>query len=345
MMHDARAKGVRRGTGVLFVLSFTLASSLCGLDNVATTSAQFLKIDVGARASAMGGNFVALADDPSALYWNPAGIALLEGPSFTASHIEWLLDITHDFAGFAIPVADGAIGVSVIALNTGRWEQTTIEKPEGTGIFVDFSGISIGFTYARQMTDRFSFGLTGKYIAEKAFNESAQTAALDLGTLLDTGYKSIRIGMCITNFGGRMKLSGRDLLTGVDTNSDGTPDTDAALTTDSWALPLRFRVGMSMNLVGISGAIAENDDHRMTITVDGLHPNDNVESLGLGLEYTWSETASLRVGYKSNHDTEDLTFGGGIKLTIMDVDLGIDYSFSDMGDLEDVQRASITLLF
>ena len=345
MRHANLMRVLRRCSCVGLLLTLTGASALRGLDNVATTAAQFLKIDVGARASALGGNFVALADDPTALYWNPAGVALLEGPSFTASHIEWLLDITHDFAGFTTPVGDGAIGVSVIALNTGRWEQTTIEEPEGTGIFVDFSGFSIGVTYARQMTDRFSFGLTGKYIAEKAFNESAQTAAVDLGTLLDLGYRSIRIGMSITNFGGRMRLSGRDLLTGADTNSDGIPETDAALTTDSWSLPLRFRVGIAMDLVGVSGVLAKNNKHRRTITVDGVHPNDSVESLGLGLEYMWSGMAALRVGYKSNHDTEDLTFGGGVRFSISEVDLGVDYSFSDMGDLEDVQRASLTLFF
>jgi hypothetical protein len=330
---------------VLLIMCFLTASSLSGLDNVGTTAAQFLKIEAGARASGLGGNFVALADDPTALYWNPAGITLLDGPSFTASHIEWFADITHDFAGLVVPVGDGAVGVSVIALNTGRMEQTTMEKPEGTGIFFDFSGISLGLSYARQMTNRFSFGLTGKYIAEKAFNESAQTVAIDLGTLLDVGYKSIRIGMSMTNFGGRMRLSGRDLLTAVDSNSDGTSETDASLSTDSWSLPLRFRVGMAMDLVGISGALTENDTHRMTLTVDGLHPNDNEESLGLGLEYVWSEMAALRMGYKTRHDTEDLTFGGGIKLSISEVDLGIDYSYSDQGDLEDVQRASITLLF
>jgi len=323
----------------------TCSTQLMGFDNVGTTAAQFLKLEVGARAAGLGGNFVALADDPTALYWNPAGIALLEGPAFTAAHVEWLVDITHDFAGFAMPAGDGAIGVSVIALNTGRWEQTTVAEPEGTGIFVDFSGVSIGFSYARQMTDRFSFGLTGKYVTEKAFNVSAQTAAVDLGTLLDVGYKTLRIGMSITNFGGRMQLSGRDLLTPVDTNSDELADADASLSTDSWSLPLRFRVGMAMDLVGFNGALAENEDHRVTVSVDGMHPNDNVESLGVGLEYTLAGMASLRTGYKANHDSEDFTFGGGIRFTVSEVDLGIDYSYSDLGDLEDVQRASITLLF
>jgi len=330
---------------VLVLIILTTSSALMGFDNVATTAAQFLKLDVGARAAGMGGNFVALADDPTALYWNPAGIALLEGPSFTAAHIEWLVDITHDFVGFAVPAGNGAIGVSVIALNTGSWEQTTVAEPEGTGIFVDFSGISIGFSYARQMTDRFSFGVTGKYITEKAFNVSAQAAAVDLGTMLDVGYKSLRIGMSITNFGGRMKLAGRDLLTPVDTNSDDISDTDASLSTDSWSLPLRFRVGMAMDLIGYNGALAENEKHRLTMTVDGMHPNDNVESIGVGVEYMLGGMASLRTGYKANHDTEDLTFGGGIRLTVSEVDLGIDYSYSDLGDLEDVQRASITLLF
>jgi hypothetical protein len=333
--------------GVLFAALFFFLgpSPSLSLDNVGTTAAQFMKIEVGARATGMGGNFVALADDPTALYYNPAGITIFTGPSFSASHIEWFADIVHDFVGFAVPVGAGAMGVSVTALNTGRMEQTTVEQPEGTGIFFDYSGTAIGVSYGRQMTDRFSFGITGKYIAEKAFNESAQTVAVDLGTLLDVGYRSIRIGMSITNFGGRMKLSGRDLLTGIDTNTDGTSETEASLGTDSWSLPLVFRVGTAVDLVGADAFLTGSELHRLTLTVDGLHPNDNVERLGFGVEYGLRETAYLRAGYKANHDSEDIAFGGGVRFTIAGVDLGIDYSYSDLGDLENVQRASITLLF
>jgi hypothetical protein len=117
------------------------------------------------------------------------------------------------------------------------------------------------------------------------------------------------------------------------------------MSTTSWSLPLRFRVGMAMDMIGTDGVLTGYDDHRLTLTVDGLHPNDSVESIGFGLEYGWSETIYLRSGYKANHDSEDVTFGGGILVPISGVDLGIDYSYSDMGDLEDVQRAAITLLF
>lgn len=336
----------RVGTILIAVLlSLAGAASVLALDNVGTTAAQFMKIEVGARATGMGGNFVALADDPTALYYNPAGITIFSGPAFSASHIEWFADIVHDFVGFTVPVGAGAIGVSVTALNTGKMEQTTVAEPEGTGIFFDYSGTAIGISYARQMSDRFSFGITGKYIAEKTFNESAQTVAVDLGTLLDVGYKSMRIGMSITNFGGRMKLSGRDLLAGVDTNADGIPDTEASLDTDSWSLPLRFRVGAAMDLLGSRGFLSQSEGHRLTVTADGIHPNDNVESIGFGAEYSIREVAYLRTGYKANHDTEDIAFGGGVRLTISGVDLGLDYSYSDLGDLENVQRASLTLLF
>ena len=126
--HSRGGTSTHRALALLSVLIMSTAASLQGLDNVGTTAGQFLKIEVGARATGMGGSFVALADDPSALYWNPAGISLLDGPSFTASHIEWFADITHDFVGFALPFKDGALGISVITLNTGRMEQTTIER-------------------------------------------------------------------------------------------------------------------------------------------------------------------------------------------------------------------------
>jgi hypothetical protein len=313
--------------------------------NVGTTAAPFLKIEAGPRAVAMGGNFVALADDATALFWNPAGAARIFERRLTFGHTEWFADISHDFFGMVIPWSEGAIGVSVVALNTGEMEQTTVEEPEGTGILFDFSDLAFGITYARPLTDRFSVGITGKYINESLFNESASTFAVDLGTLLEVGYKGLRIGMSISNFGGRLQLDGRDLIQGQDLNGDGIDETQANLDTRSWSLPLTFRVGTVIDLIGLESGLWQNPDSRITLEADGIHPNDNEERMGFGAEYAWRETLFLRGGTKVNHDVEDFSWGGGIKINTDSFGVGVDYAFSDLGDLDSVQRFSISIDF
>ncbi len=127
----------------------------------------------------MGGNFVARADDASALFWNPAGAAIITDYKMTFGHTLWFADLTHDYFGMVVPWSEGAIGLSVVALNTGEGEVTTIAEPEGTGLTWDVSDLAVGLTYARPLTDRFSVGITGKYINESLYNESASTFAVD----------------------------------------------------------------------------------------------------------------------------------------------------------------------
>jgi hypothetical protein len=313
--------------------------------NVGTTAAQFLKIETGPRAVAMGGNFVALADDATSLFWNPAGAAVITERKLSFGHTIWFADISHDFFSMVVPWSQGAIGVSVVALNTDEMEQTTPEQPEGTGVLFDFSDLAFGLTFARPLTDRFSVGITGKYISESAFNESASTFAVDLGTLLDVGYKGLRIGMSISNFGGRMKLDGRDLKMAIDTNEDGESETETEVSTRDWSLPLMFRVGTVFDIVGQGSGLWQNPENRITFEIDGVHPNDNEERMGFGAEYAWRETLFFRSGYKINHDVESLALGGGLKIRTDYFGVGIDYAFADLGDLESVQRFSVSIDF
>jgi hypothetical protein len=195
------------------------------------------------------------------------------------------------------------------------------------------------------LTDRFSVGITGKYINESLYNESASTFAVDLGTLLDVGYKGLRIGMSISNFGGRMKLDGRDLISGEDINGDGIDETETVLSTQGWSLPLIFRVGTVIDIVGQGNGLWQNPDNRITFEVDGIHPNDNEERMGFGTEYSWKEILFLRSGYKVNHDVESFSWGGGFKILTDTFGVGLDYAFADLGDLDSVQRISVSIDF
>jgi len=331
---------------LLIIIALQAVSVAGDFSKVGTTSAQFLKIGVGARAMGLGGSFTALANDVSTLYWNPAGITNLRGFSFAVTHTEWFADISHDFAGIVYPLSSSdVIALNVVALNTGEQEVTTVTQPEGTGIFYDVSDLAIGLSYARVLTDRFSVGLTVKYIQQNMYNESANTFAVDIGTYLRTGFHDLIIAMNMSNFGGSMQLEGRDLITITDLNNQvsGNYNPDAQLKTEPWPLPLIFRVGIAMDLVGGNDPIVPSENNRFTLAIDGVHPNDNTEKLNIGGEYAWNENVFARLGYKINYDVEEWTFGVGLKFDIGSNQVGFDYALVDFNDLGKVSQISLEL--
>ncbi|MBD3288055.1 hypothetical protein GF337_04565, partial [candidate division KSB1 bacterium] len=134
------------------------------VSGVGTSAAAFLEVGVGARAMAMGGAYASVANDPTALYWNPAGIAWMGGVQCELMHNQWLVDTNFDFIGLVMPVPTirSVIGLNVSTLYYGRDAVRTVERPEGTGETFDGRDIAVGLTWAIALTDRFSFGMTGK---------------------------------------------------------------------------------------------------------------------------------------------------------------------------------------
>ncbi len=318
---------------------FIFAHSLLAVSKSGTSAAQFLKIGVGPRATALGGAFTALANDVSALYWNPAGAAWIADRQFIVTHTEWFADINHEFAGLNIPISRAAaIGLSFCTLTIPDMEQTTIQEPEGTGIYFDVQDISLGMTYSRKMTERFSFGLSVKYIQQKLFNESASTFAVDLGGLLNTGFKGMRMGIAMTNFGGKLKLEGRDLIVNFE-------DTPARLETQNWPLPISFRFGLAMDIIGLREGLMLKESQRLTVLVDGSNINDSKETMSLGIEYSWNENFFLRGGYRINHDMEDLSAGIGTQFPVQHWMIQADYAITNYGDLGYIQRIGLGFTF
>ena len=303
-------------------------------DKVATTAAPFLKMGVGGRAAAMGGSFVSLADDASALFWNPAGMLGVNSVTVAASHNDWLLDITHDYVGLILPGRkNDRIGFSISALTMGDKPVRTLANPEGTGLVYNVMDLAISTAYARQITDRLSVGFTGKFIQLNAYNESASTMAIDVGSLLRTDFYGLRIGMALSNFGGDFQFSGRDLIlkADIDDEIDGNYSNDVDLRTEPWPLPLMIRIGLSMDIMGDGYALVSSQNSRLTLALDAEHPNDGPEHINLGVEYAVKETVYFRGGYRHNYDQEGFTMGTGIQLDLKSLgNVRIDYAVKPM---------------
>lgn len=340
--------------GVLCCVSLAFA----GNDNTGTSAANFLKIGVGARGNALGGAFIACVNDNSALYWNPAGITQITSLEVGICYTDWILDVNHNFLGVVYPLGRaGVIGFSAISLSMGDMKTTTPSEPEGTGAYFTASDLALGVSYARQLTDRFSVGVTAKFVHESISFSTANTFAIDAGTQFDTGFRGLKIGMAIANFGGKMTLKGTDQMTKVDIDKviEGNPEKEARLETEGWTLPLMFRLGLSMDLFQIGA-------NRLTGNFNFNDPRDNSPFAVLSAEYGWNNTLFFRTGviYRSeSFDELKLTqaqeldliydfrfaFGAGINLKLpgMASQLRFDYSYADLGVL--TQAHSFTFTF
>ncbi len=337
---------------VLGLIGLLLLSSVYAKDfvKVGTTAAQFLKVEPGARALAMGGSYGALANDASALYWNPAGLTQIHSFQATFTHTRWIADIYNGFAGVVIPINDvSTAGISIQYQTMDEIEQTTIDQPKGTGLYYGAQDVAFGVSYSRKMTNFIMAGLTAKMVYQKIWNESATALAVDIGFLLDTGIRGLKVAMVMTNFGTDLKLDGRDLIRGYDQNPNSimNPNAEARLSTEAWPLPTNLRLSLAMDLIGgENGALAQSATNRLTSVVDFTHPNDNREQYTLGLEYAFKEMLFGRIGYRANSWEEGLTLGGGMRISLVEnVKLTVDYAYAEFGIFTSVQHFTIGLQF
>lgn len=331
---------------LIIILFIVLAGNMFGQSKVGTTAAPFLNVAIGPRAISMGGAFVATADDITALYWNPAGIATQQNNSAMFSYTSWFAGINYNWAAASINLGTmGSLGASVTYLDYGDMEVTTLSEQEGTGEMFTASDMALGLTYAMKLTDQFSMGATVKYINQKIWNSSASTVGFDLGVLFLSDIYGLRIGATITNFGPDMQIDGKDLYVQHDINSQIFGNNDqilATLNTDEFQLPLTFRVGLAMDVLKTSM-------HRFTVGVDATHPSDNDESLNIGAEYAFNNLVFIRGGYKSlmlDNAEEGLTLGFGLNYDIApNLGIFVDYAYQDFGILENTQHFAIGLKF
>ena len=298
-------------------------------EKVGTVGFQFLEIGAGSRGAAMGEAMVAATEGIESLYWNPAGLRHLNGPTLLFSQAMWPADITHQFVGYAMRpgFVQGIVGVSVTTLSMDPMLVRTATNPEGVGVKFDCGDIAIGVTYAREFTDKFSAGGTLKWVHSSLGDLSVlgepgledyfvETVLFDLGTLYDTGFRSLRVGLTIQNMG-----------------------PEATYIEEAVPVPVTFKFGVAMN-------VFETPGQAVKVSAEFKHPADTDEKIQVGAEYDLNDTYFLRAGYKLNYDEETFTAGAGARVVVGSLGrLGLDYSYSDFGYLGGVHRMSVSMEF
>ncbi|MFL3013817.1 MAG: PorV/PorQ family protein [Candidatus Neomarinimicrobiota bacterium] len=349
-----------------FLIFISFLSLSFGQYRYGTTAVNFLEIGTSGRAVSMGEAFVSLADDVNSAYWNPAGLAFINGLEFGVSSQDWVVGITHSTFAAAIDMGNyGTISTWFTDFDYGSTEVTNILNQNGTGEYYNANELSASLSYGRTLVDWFAFGASLKMISSNIWHSTARASALDLGVIVKTNFFSVtgdrksgmNIGMSISNYGSKMRYDGIDLINPIDIleNENGNyENVIGQFRTESWELPLIFRLGSSIRPI-------VNDVQNLIISIDVLHPNNNSESLNFGSEYSHKliggHTMFLRagikgIGIKQANESElfsgfDLpfsttTFGLGYEKSLMNnKSISFDYSYQSIGVLGNVSLLTI----
>jgi len=333
---------------IVLIMTGMMASQVTAQDfvtdvsNNGTVAAAFLEIGVGARAEAMGGAYTAQSASADMIYWNPAGLAFLDGVAASFTHTEWLAETSFDFFSIAAPLPffNGVVGASFTTLSVPRQIVRTVEAPEGTGEFYDARDFAVNLSLSARIIPTFSFGISGKIISQRIWSEQGSQFALDAGVFYHTPLPGLALGASISNFGADISLTGKNLNDIIDPDpaNRGIENIPVEYKTDASPLPQIFRFGVSYttSLPGRGSLVT---------AVDLMHPTGSTESMNMGIEYGFNDIFFLRAGYLNRFERDSVngvTLGGGLKYTMKDrSDFVFDYAYSDWGILENVHRISV----
>ncbi len=313
----------------VLVASAAHAQGSLGGQRAGTSSATFLRIGVGARAVGMGESFVAVANDPSAIFWNPAGLGSLQRREFAFSHVQWPADVHYEHLTAILPVRrfGGSVAVQFGVLGT-TIDETTELQPFGTGRSFSYSDMVTGVAYSRRWTDKLLVGAGAKFVREDLGSQvggpTTHAVLFDIGSIYYLGLGSVRIATSLTNFGSALRPSGT-----YTSPYDGTTSEF-----DAFDPPLMFRYGVAFEPI-------ENASQRLTTSFEVNQPADNEQLVKAGAEWSYRSTFALRGGYNFRADAMKLSAGAGFTREIGNLRTQIDYAYTDGGFLGAIHRLSL----
>jgi outer membrane protein OmpA-like peptidoglycan-associated protein len=279
-----------------------------------TTAAQFLEVPVGARAIGMGGAFSAVCDDANSIYWNPAGLASLDGDSLTFMHSMMFENVNYEYLAYAFPFPQiGVMGVALQYLSYGKLEER------------DYLGDQRGTFSPKDMAANFSYstmwqglhiGGTLKYISSK-IRDTASMAALDAGIQYPIWNDKLMLSGAVKNIGGKMKF-------GVERNE----------------LPLNVSVGAAWQY-----------SKKLLFSGEVTGSRNGEPFVSAGTEYNFYRADNLkaygRAGYNTRMITSELgaLAGASVGLGFELKQMRFDYAWVPMGDLGQTHYISMGLRF
>ncbi len=310
---------------LFFLLIFTLPTLAQEFSKVGTSGFVFLEIPVAARFAALGETGITAIDaGPEGLFINPALTALGEKRfALNVSYANWYVQTTHQAFAFTyrIPII-GTIGLQAVYFDFGEMEKTINPTASQSGSYIRLGeytagAYAVGVSFARQLTDKFAFGATLKYVREDIDAYYADNFISDIGFVYLTGFHSLRIGTSLQSFGLETKYAG-----------------------EKFKMPQQLKMGLSAEVFGnLSSA------NRLTLLTEAVQPNDNDGRIHVGMEALLLRALYLRGGYKFGYEHENLCLGFGLAFNSHFGNMRCDFAYMQHQSLDQTMRYSLSMEF
>jgi hypothetical protein len=328
------------------VLLFTFCILPAYGRGVGTSGSSVLKLGLGAKSTSMGEANVAVADDISSIYWNPAGLYQIQNSQLSAMHVEWLGDIRYEWVAFAQPLGSWAtIAADILYLHMGSIPRT-VELPtggyeeDGTFTAADFAG---RIAFASEISGGILVGASFQILQstvdfrdvtkEAVIDREAQSTSLGLGCLYSTPIPDLKVGASFQNWGRRNR----------------------AFVKEKAPLPFVFRIGASYQIAvtqqkdeGVEEEQETDSSDRsgslLVIATDLNFSADDSFGARIGGEYKFGSGIAIRTGYRAGAGFDfpsGLCGGAGYSTDTYQ----LDYAFVPYGDVGSTHRISFTVRF
>jgi len=304
------------------VIFFSLILLTFGSFSYSQNTFDFLRLDGSARAGALGGSFVSNNDDADVIFYNPAGIELLDGSPASFSFVKHLMDINLATLSYSQEFEDiGRFGAAIKYINYGSFD----EADEFGTRFGEFGANEMALVvgYANSLDENFYYGANAKFIYSGIADRSSTAFALDLGLHYAIPDKNWYFGFAVLNIGSQISSY-------YDTKED---------------LPLDVAIGVSKRLENMPAKISL-DFHKLNQDRDNF--GDRFKAFTVGVEFTLSKVMKLRVGYDNERRT-DFKIGTTAGIAGFNAGLGVkvsdyqfDYGYSSLGLVGGLHRISIS---
>jgi hypothetical protein len=311
-------KSVRQMSRLIFLVLFT--SSVLSQ----SSTYDFLRINVGSRASGLAGSFTAMLDDPTLIFYNPAGLTTIKNSYAVFGYLKYLLDINLGYAAYTQQYKNlGYIGAGLIYINYGNFKRMDkFGNQIGTFSAMELAGI---LGYANQ-DDNLKYGVNLKLIYSSIAGARSAAIAVDIGTMYMITSQNLNIAITLSNIGVQLKRY--------------------AYTGESLPFEVRFAVSKQLEHLPLRLNINFNKLNEQTSKIA-----ERFKNFVVGGEFTITDNLKLRFGYDNEKRRElkinpsvDLTgfsFGLGLKIS----DYRFDYSLTSLGRIGSLHQISITFLF
>ena len=320
-----------------------MASDALAQRKAGRNAAAFLEVGVGAREVALGSAVTTMAYDANMLFWNPAGTALAQDQTLSASfsYNKWIADINYSAAAVSYNTGNTgtvSFGVQMFGLSdikanrqngyTDPFLSSLVTDPNTSETY-DYMDLAFSAAYSKYITENLSLGATAKFVNQRIDDVSGTAFAFDFGSIYHVGVKDWTIGARLNNLGSKVQFYNQK-----------NP------------LPLTFAVGSSIYPVS-------NETMRRMVAVDAVKPMDSQQLVFGGAELSFYDLVFLRGGYKYNYSGNDdggnsqrtaintsiegLSFGGGIQHSMNGFNIAIDYAYTQMDLLDNTHRITLKI--